>query len=149
MGTGFILHHTQAVILKPFGIGCGGVMSADLISRFGKSFVVFTGDTNGSYVDGFWVPPSKTRIDIVASVQRLTAKEVLLLEEGDRQKASFKVFTTYPIKVQKDGEMFVSDEIVIDGVNYMFVSVEDWFVNGAMDIKYYRGNCVSVNPDPS
>ena len=113
-------------------------MSADLIARFGRTITVRSALSAGDYVNGMWQEPLTEEIQIVASVQRLTPKEVLLLKEADRQKESFKLYSTYQFKVQKDGTMEKSDYVLIDGKQFMVVSCEDWMVNQAMTIKYYR-----------
>ena len=66
-------------------------MSADLIARFGRTITVRSALSAGDYVNGMWQEPFTEEIQIVASVQRLTPKEVLLLKEADRQKESFKL----------------------------------------------------------
>lgn len=124
-------------------------MSADLISRFGRTITVKTSVGSGSYVDGYWVAPAQTNLPIIASVQRLTAKELLLQKEGDRQKEMFKLYSIYQFKVQKDGSMTESDYVLIDGREFMVISCEDFIINQSMNLKYYRANVVSVNLNPS
>lgn len=123
-------------------------MSASLIARFGRS-VTIQSSAAGSYVDGVWVQPARTSFGITASVQPMTPKEVLLLPEGDRQKETMKLYSTYRFKVQKDGSMEQSDQVVIDGRTYMVIAVTDFAVHSSLGIRYYRGDCVSVNPNPS
>jgi hypothetical protein len=123
-------------------------MSADLISRFGRPVIVQSSPA-GSYVDGIWVEPVRTNSTIIASVQPMTPKEVMLLPEGDRQKEAMKLYSTYQFKTQKDGTMETSDYVLIDGRTYMVIACTDFVVHNAMKIRYYRGDCVSVNPKSS
>lgn len=123
-------------------------MSASLIARFGRPITVQSSPV-GSYVDGIWVEPVRTSMTVIASVQPLTAKEVMLLPEGDRQKEALKLYSTYRFKTQKDGTMETSDYVVIDGRTYMVVACTDFAVHSSLNIRYYRGDCVSVNPKSS
>lgn len=123
-------------------------MSASLIARFGRPVTVQTSPA-GSYVDGIWVEPVRTNMTVIASVQPMTAKEVLLLPEGDRQKEAMKLYSTYRFKTQKDGEMETSDYVIIDGRTYMVIACTDFAVHSSLNIRYYRGDCVSVNPKSS
>ena len=126
-------------------------MSASLIEHFGRPIAVSSGDmTAGSYDgNGMWVEPTRTLFTVIASVQNLSAKELLLKPEGDRQKEWLKLYSTYRFKVQKDGALFVSDIVTIDGRVYQVMSCADWSVHSAMDINYYRADIVSINPNPS
>lgn len=124
-------------------------MSASLISSFGRAITVRRTSGSGSYVDGMWVQPGIVEQTIIASVQRLSPKEVLLLKEGDRAKESRKVYSTFEFRTQVDGSMQQSDYLLIDGKEFMVVSVEDFVMNGKMTLKYFRANAVSVNPNPS
>lgn len=123
-------------------------MSASLIARFGRPVTVQS-SVPGSYVDGIWVQPARTNFTITASVQPMTPKEVLLLPEGDRQKETMKLYSTYRFKTQKDGTMETSDYVVIDGRTYMVIACTDFAVHNSLNIRYYRGDCVSVNPASS
>lgn len=123
-------------------------MSADLISRFGRPITVKSRAV-GSYVDGYFVAGAETTQSIIASVQRLTAKEIALLKEGSQQKEMFKLYSIYQFKAQNETTMEASDYVVIDGREFMVLSVEDFVVNQAMNLKYYRANVVSTNPNPS
>lgn len=124
-------------------------MSADLIARFGREVIVNSPAAAGTYVDGMWVDPGVTSQTIIASVQPLTAKELLLLPDADRQRERLKLYSTYEFQVQKDGAQTDSDIVVIDRKSYMVTAVTDFIVNQAMNLKYYRADVVSVNPDPS
>ena len=110
-------------------------MSADLIARFGRPITVKS-RTNGSYVDGYFVAGAETTQSIIASVQRLSAREVQLLKEGDQQRESLKLYSIYQFKVQNETTMEASDYVVIDGKEYMVLSCEDFIINQAMNLKY-------------
>ena len=123
-------------------------MSVSLIARFGRPVIVQSSGV-GSYVDGIWVEPVRTNMTVIASVQPMTPKEVLLLPEGDRQKETLKLYSTYQFKTQKDGSMQTSDYVVIDGRTYMVIACTDFAVHSSLNIRYYRADCVSVNPKSS
>ena len=124
-------------------------MSESLIKSFGRPVTVRRTVGPGSYVDGIWVQPGVTEIEIIASVQKLTANELLLLEEGDRQKETRKFYSTFEFKAQKETTMEQSDYLFVDGKEYMVIAVDDYFMPQSMSIKYYKANAVLVNPNPS
>lgn len=116
---------------------------------FTRNITLKTTSAAGSYVEGVWVEPARTETTIRASVQRLTPREVELLREGDRQKESRKLYTTYEPKIQVDGSMIASDYFVIDGKEFMAVGVEDFYMNQRMAQKHYKILVVSINPKAS
>lgn len=120
-------------------------MSIALINSFGRNVTVQRGSNAGEYVDGYFVEPSRQDIEVKASVQNLSAKEVLLLPEGDRQKEWKKLYSTFEFKVQKQDSIDVSDYVLIDGKTFMVVKVANYTDHNCMSITYYRADIVSVN----
>lgn len=55
---------------------------------------------------------------IEASIQPLTGKEVLQLEEGDRRRQHLYVFTKFQLER--------NDIVIRDGKNYETQEIEDW-----------------------
>jgi hypothetical protein len=108
-------------------------------------------DANGSYDDatGLWVEPARTESTIRASVQRLSPRDIQLLREADQQKESRKLYTSYSPKIQKDETMEASDYFIIDGLEFMAVGVEDFYMNQRMTLKHYKIIVVSTNPKAS
>lgn len=116
---------------------------------FMRDITLSSASAVGSYVDGVWVEPARVTSTIKASVQRLTPREALLLREGDRQKESRKLYTPYNAKIQVDGSMVAADYFTIDGLQFMAVGIEDFFMNARMTLKHYKVIVVSINPKAS
>jgi hypothetical protein len=123
-------------------------MSAQLIKRFGREIIIRTYDA-GSYVNGKWVEGAEIVLsNIIASIQQLSPKEVLLLPEGDRQKEWRKVYSTYQFKVKKDGTMEQSDLVTIDGNDFQVMKVQDYTMHERLGIRYYRADvCFDNTPN--
>ena len=121
-------------------------MSLSLIQSFGRNVTVSSAVAAGAYVDGIWQEPMREDLVIVASVQNLSAKEMLLLSEGDRQKEWKKLYSLYNFKVQKDGDLTPSDYINIDGKDFMVIKSANYVDHNAMNITYYRADVCSVTP---
>ena len=121
-------------------------MSASLIQKFGRTIEFIRENQAGSYVDGYWVSSGNvTQSSFVASVQNLSPSEVLMLPEGDRQKEWKKLYTTEKLNVQKEGDKFPSDKVIIDGRVFDVMKVQNYTDHQAMSITYYRADVVLDN----
>jgi len=69
----------------------------------------------GSYVSGRWVTGETEALSFDGIVQDATAKDLLVLEEGDRAKEAIKVHTTY--------KLMLKDIISYDGYNWVVYNV--------------------------
>lgn len=73
------------------------------------------------YEDGKPYPIHEDEFQIVCNVQPMNARDLLLVEEGDRYKEQYWVFTN---KLQRP--LADNDRVVRNCANYQVQSVEDW-----------------------
>lgn len=94
-----------------------------VIRRLSKTIVVVTRTAPGSFVKGRRVGGVQTTFEIRCSIQPLTDKELLLLPEGQRTQAKFKLYnaSTATLKVVDD-----PDHISYLGVEYEVQGTSDW-----------------------
>lgn len=123
-------------------------MSAELIQSFGRTVFVERPQGLGSYSEdnGKWIEPERQQIEIIASVQNLSAAEILMLPEGDRQKEWLKLYTLEKLQLQEEHSMTAADYVVVDGRRYMAMKRADYVSHTAMNITYYRVDVVLNNP---
>lgn len=120
-------------------------MSADLIQSFGRLIDVLTPAGNGEYVDGYYQDPIFEQTGIIASVQDLTSKELLLMPEGERMKGWKKIYTTVELNTAIEGIKRPADKLVIDGKTYQVMRVQNFVDHNCMGISYWRADVVLDN----
>lgn len=82
---------------------------------------------SGSYVNGLWVEPDEpVSIKALASVQQATAKQVLLLPEGERSSDTKVFFSNKPLYGSSEKSNTPSDEVLYKGNLYKIITPEDW-----------------------
>lgn len=78
---------------------------------------------SGSYVAGRWVEGAATILEITASIQPATPKELQRLPEGDRTRDVIAIWTTTELRV---GEGAQADRVSYGGATYEVQAVERW-----------------------
>ena len=79
----------------------------------------------GTLVNGRYTAAARaTTAGVVASFQPLKGREVLMLEEGDRDKRSGKLYTATEIKSADKAAQLMADQIIWDGDTWEVRSVE-------------------------
>jgi hypothetical protein len=88
---------------------------------------------NVVYVDGKPIKRNSISFCVVANVQPLSGRDLLLVPELDRYKEQWnlfilndKYFTDESLEVQSDSRLKVQDQINRLGVNYTIQNVENW-----------------------
>lgn len=119
-------------------------MSAALIKRFGRKINVEQ-YTTGAYVDGFWVPGASETIEITASVQPLTAEELLRLDDNQRTRESVKIYTMTKLKTTDQDSKINADVLIIDGKRYEVTNVTNWVIPKSGGLSYYKCEAISEN----
>lgn len=97
---------------------------------------------NGAYVDGVYQPSATETIQVVGSLQPLSAKESLLLPENERNRESFNLFTEVELFPASEDGLRQADIVAADGVNYVVRSIERW---RNTDIPYFKSLLQRVN----
>jgi hypothetical protein len=81
--------------------------------------ITVTRATQGSYVNGRYLPGDSQVFDAAGNIQPLNGKELLQLAEGDRQRQALKIYTAFALE---------NNDTVsrADGFQYEVQAVEDW-----------------------
>lgn len=91
---------------------------------------------------GRFVAGAETILSTDGTVQRMSARERLLLPEGVRQSDVIKIYTTFAFRVGNEENQIPGDIIEYKGDDYEIFQVEDW--NDTM-IPHYRANARRVD----
>jgi len=97
---------------------------------------------NGSYVNGFYQPSATTTIQVLGSLQPLTAKESLLLPENERNRESFNLFTEMELFPASEDGLRQADIVEVENEDFHVRSVERW---RNVDIPYFKSVLQRVN----
>ena len=121
-------------------------MSLGLIMRFGRPIDIITALTAGAYdANGNWVPGTTGTITVIGSAQPVTPDDtVQSTPDADRREERIKIFTYAQPHAREGAPLRQADIILIDGKKYEVKSVDNWFMPGVMDIKYYRADAVTL-----
>ncbi len=112
-----------------------------MIRLWGKSVILGNDETLSvqrrnavDYVDGRPVTHDNLNFSVVANVQPVNGRDLLIVPEGDRFKEQFWVFVNncqfavdQGLDVEaKPSRLIVNDQVTRLGANYQVQSVEDW-----------------------
>lgn len=97
-----------------------------LISRFFTNEYKVRRKRKGVYVKGRYQAGEYEEITVAGSLQPTNARELKLVEEGDRIKQYFKFYTDEPILIDNERTLGTSDTIVVDGDEFRAMSYEPW-----------------------
>lgn len=115
-------------------------MSAALIARFGRA-ITLSRKLPGSYDQrGQFVEGNQTTIQVIASVQPISARERELLPEGTRIKEIFKLYTTTELLPPRGTPPTGGDVVTINGRSYLVTSCQDYSTHQSPSnaIRYYK-----------
>jgi hypothetical protein len=85
---------------------------------------------SGNYVQGRWVEGAAETLEILASVQPATPKELQRLPEGDRTKAVIAIWTTTELRTASSPPGAQADRVTYAGSTYEVQAVEAWDLGG-------------------
>lgn len=115
-------------------------MSLALITSFGRTLTVKR-KAAGSYdVRGQYVAGAETTLDIVASIQPVSARERELLPEGTRLREMFKLYTTTQLLPPRGAPPIGGDIVTINGEDFLVTSCQDYVTHASPSntIRYYK-----------
>lgn len=121
-------------------------MSAELIASFGRTVTV-TRMAVGEYIRGVWQQGGNAKHVVVASVQPMSAQDLMLLPEGDRTTERIKLYSTFAFRTQGtwNGQQFSQDRVSVDGKVYSVVAVENYIMPKTMNIAFYKAEATIEN----
>lgn len=82
--------------------------------------------SEGAWVNGFWVAGSETTLTIQASAQPANADDMQLLPDGKRLQGAYKIYTDADLIVAIEGVTQVADKVVINGQDYEISAANPW-----------------------
>lgn len=94
----------------------------------GKKYTITRSNEDGHInpANGVFVPGATTTLQIMGSVQPLTAQDLVSIPEGDRTKERVR-FYSFPILLNnRTAQMRKGDDVSIDGAAFRVESVEHW-----------------------
>ncbi len=97
---------------------------------------------DGAYIDGIYQPSAVETIQVIGSLQPLSAKESLLLPENERNRESFNFFTEIELFPASENGIRQADIVLVDGVEFVVRSVERW---RNTDISYFKSILQRIN----
>lgn len=103
---------------------------------------------DGAYVEGVYQPPMTETIQVVGSLQVLSARESLLLPENERNKESYNFFTEIEIRPASENGLRPADRVSVNSEIFLVRSVARW---QGVDLPYFkallqRANEQGANP---
>lgn len=101
--------------------------AVDVIDTFatGEAYIV-TRRKTGTIQNGRNVPGGHSTLEIVASVQPASGRDLLRLPEERRATETRVIFTATQLLVGGQGAAFEADLVTIDGVQWEIQNVENW-----------------------
>lgn len=97
---------------------------------------------DGAYIDGVYQPSATETIQVVGSLQPLTAKEALLLPENERNRESFNLFTEIELFPASEDGLRVADIVSVEGEDFLVRSIVRW---RNVDLPYFKSLLQRVN----
>jgi hypothetical protein len=97
-----------------------------LVQRFLTGALMVTRKGPGFYKNGFYQAGIDQTLIINGSLQPLSAREIKFVEEGDRLKQLFKLYSDAPILTDDMRKLSGADRVRINDNSYKVISVEYW-----------------------
>ncbi len=114
-----------------------------LIQRYGRNITVQR-FSPGVFLEGQYTSGGLIEIQMVAAVQPMGAREVMMLPEGDRLKEAIRVFSVQQL-LTKDETKSRSDVIVVDGRTFEVKMVTNHTIYGAkVNLTHYESIAVMM-----
>ncbi len=114
-----------------------------LVEDFGETITIRRMSGNGALVNGVYRGAPTSDSKITASVQVLSANEMLLLPEGDRLKEAIKIYSDVPLMVSSNDNLREADVVFWDNRAFEVQKVEKW---QQLDLKHYRSIAMLMQP---
>ena len=98
-------------------------------------------DGAGAYVNGVWDESASSEISFTASVQPASAKEMLTLPEGRRDRETYRLYTSFELKTADEATEVNADRVTLNGKTFEVLSVGRWQNNV---INHYKALVVLI-----
>lgn len=97
---------------------------------------------DGAYIDGVYQPSATETVEVLGSLQPLSAKESLLLPENERNRESFNLFTEVELFPASENGLRQADLVFVNGEEFIVRSVVPW---RNVDLPYFKSLLQRVN----
>lgn len=118
-------------------------MSLSLITSLMTETVEIVRYRDAKWVDGYPVIGPESVLTAVASIQPLTANEVLQLPEHRRTRESLKMYLVEPVRTTDEKNQLPADRILHEGKTYEVHAVSNWSIG--TDLPHYKAICVKLD----
>lgn len=89
--------------------------------------LTFTRFQEGRWVNGSNVPGATQTFTASFAVQPMNARELLLLPEGSRQRASLKLYGTTELQIEDSGTNVLGDRFTLGGAQWEITAESLWY----------------------
>lgn len=107
----------------------------------GATTLTVTRRAAGSYVAGVWTPGATSTLTVEGSLQPMTGRELLLLPEGERTRARWKLYTETELRTADETTTTEADRVSWNGRSLVVVRVQDYSHVGLLP--HYRCELVA------
>lgn len=107
----------------------------------GATLLTVTRTAAGTYVDGVWTPGATSTFGIEGSLQPMSGRELLLLPEGERAAARWKLYTETALLTADEAAQTEADRVSWNGRSLVVVRVNDYSHVGMLE--HYRCELVA------
>lgn len=114
------------------------------VNRFGTHTMTLTRRTPGEYVNGRYDRGVSDTSSVIGSVQPLKPNEILMVEEGRRSRAAFKVYTDTELRTANEKEGLDADILTVEGFNFEVHQVERWRLPGST-IEHFKATLLKID----
>lgn len=118
-------------------------MSLSLITSLMTETIEITRRGSAQFVDGEPVFGPEEVSTAVASVQPMTANEILQLPEHLRTRETLKVYTLAPLRPADEKNQLPADRVEHDGKTFEVHGVWNWTIG--TDLPHYKAICVKMD----
>jgi hypothetical protein len=103
--------------------------------------------TQGSYVDGIYVPGTETQVTRNVNIQPLKPSEIMLMPESERTKEWYKLYCAEDLLTLQEGASgHDADEFVWQGYRYRIMKVKNYAM-GILNHHCAYASRISVTPN--
>lgn len=83
--------------------------------------------TQGSYVNGIFVPGTETQITRNVNIQPVKPSEIMMMPESERTKEWYKIYCAEDLRTLQEGASgWSADEFIWQGYRYRVMKVSVW-----------------------
>lgn len=100
-------------------------LGRNLIQSMNGQTLTGTRTTSTGYVNGVYTATTAA-ISVLASVQPVSADDILRIPEGDRERQMWKLYSADELRAANEATKAKPDQLTIDGDLFIVKMVEKW-----------------------